>query len=371
MTALAILTSPQLAIPKDRQVDDYEAFAGGVLDEFLNTIRGMAGQDRLADSIKAELPKMTALSTSLKDVLHIYFAGNTYEAYQRFVGLLPPILADLRKLMSAPGGVADLHVMYRIRKSSLQQLRPQDIFHLPFELRHEATMKRYSVPGIPMLYLGGSLYICWEEMGRPSFDEIQISAFWTRDGVTPKLLDFGYRPSWLSQFVHNPSGMARPMQEFVTSYCVVWPLMAMCSIKAMRAGKPFVPEYVFPQMVLQWLTVTHEFDGIRYWSCHMDRDTDAPSHMCNFVFPPKQCPASGLSPDLEAMFDWTAPLPWQMLDAVRPPSIDPKCYPSFSFALYPGAVSDYRRTAFGEVQARLNQAVVHKHPSILRRAQHF
>ena len=181
-----------------------------------------------------------------------------------------------------------------------------------------------------MLYLGGSVYICWEEMGRPPFDEIQVSAFWANDGINLTLLDFGCRPSWLSRFVHDPNGMTQPMREFVTSYCLCWPLMALCSIKAKRRDKPFVPEYLLPQMLLQWLTVTNEFDGIRYFSCHVDRETDGPRHMCNFVFPPKKYPTSGFCPDLQAMFGMTDPLPWRMLAAARPPGIDARCYPNFT-----------------------------------------
>ena len=368
MTASAILTGPQLHLPRERQGDDFETFAGSVLNDFLSAISGMAEQDELDASIKEELPKMTLLCTSLKDVLRIYLAGNTYAAYQRFVDSLPPILGDLQKLEYGGDPKARPLVTYRMRTHAMHPLRRQDIFHLPFELRHKATTGRYSLPGVPMLYLGGTVYICWEEMGRPLVDDIVVSAFWTPAGVNPRILNFGFRPAYVGGVVQDK----HVVPAFVTSYCVCWPLMALCSIKAKRRDEPFVPEYVLPQMLLQWLIATKGtggFDGIRYFSCHVDHHSGKPQHpMCSFVFPPKQYPATGLCPVLQAMFDWTSPLPWQEI-AARPPPIDSECYRRFQFAPYPGTTEDYGSTAFGEVEARLNQLALDNDPTILPRAR--
>ena len=232
-------------------------------------------------------------------------------------------------------------------------------------------MKRYSVPGVPMLYLGGSVYICWEEMGRPPFDQIQLSAFWTKDGIQPKLLDFGHRPCWLLRFVQDPSRMQADLLEFVVSYLVCWPLLAVSSIKARYRDDPFVPEYILPQMILQWISATGDFDGIRYFSCHVDMDLDGPRHTCNFVFPPKSYPAAGQCSELLKMFDWTAPLPWQLLDAAQPSIIHGQCFANFQFVLYPGADDNYADTKFGQIQSQLNELAVLKHEAILKREFNF
>jgi hypothetical protein len=381
MTAHAVLTDPTLKLPKERQIDDFEAFVRGILDGFLSTIGHMAGADELAASIKTQVSKMTTLCDNLKSVMGMYLAGNTYKAYQRFVDSLAPIMSDLEMLMTRPDGVSDVPVMYRMRVTGQQQIFSEDIFHIPFQERHKATMKRYSVPGVPMLYIGGSVYICWEEMGRPSFDQIQISAFHVKSDKPLKLLNFGYTPSWCASHLAppdatdkdgnaisrllDPSGNTqKQICEYLTSYLTCWPLIALCSIKAKYLCQPFVPEYVIPQMVLQWLMGSKgTFDGIRYFSTHVDRDFANPHLKCNFVFPPKQFPPRGQCPDLRGNFEMSDPLPWRILESV-PLDImrlgsRPTCY---DFSIYPGATDDYGATTFGEVETVLNE-IVRNHPS--------
>ena len=302
---------------------------------------------------------MTKLCEDLEGVLGVYLGGRTYEAYQWFEASLKPILVDLERLMVPPGWVGRRLVVYRIRRTTRQRLRRQDIFHLPFELRHKATMKRYSVPGVPMLYLGGCVYICWKEMGSPRFDEIQVSAFGTRKDASPRILNFGFRPGYIGRLVKDANNMRQQgMREFVTSYCVCWPLMALCSIKAKRRDKPFVPEYVLPQMVLQWLTARKELAGIRYFSCNWDHDTGEPYHMCNCVFPPKEFPVAGLCRDLQTLFDWTSPLPWRELVAATPSPIDMTECPDVDIKLPHRIITNYRSTVCGRVEACLHGRIL-------------
>ena len=43
----------------------------------------------------------------------------------------------------------------------------KEMFHIPINNRRSVKTQRYSTPGFPCLYLGNSIYGCWEEMGRP------------------------------------------------------------------------------------------------------------------------------------------------------------------------------------------------------------
>ena len=53
----------------------------------------------------------------------------------------------------------------------------RDMFHIPLNRREIVKTQRYSAPGYPCLYLGNTVYSCWEEMHRPHFDDLMFSGF--------------------------------------------------------------------------------------------------------------------------------------------------------------------------------------------------
>lgn len=83
---------------------------------------------------------------------------------------------------------------YRIRCDRSEFKIPQrgDIFHVPFEKRRLVGNQRYSIAGLPCLYLGSSIWICWEELGRPPLDSVWVSRF--RIVKQASVLDFQFPP---------------------------------------------------------------------------------------------------------------------------------------------------------------------------------
>lgn len=55
---------------------------------------------------------------------------------------------------------------YRMRKIEDRRtnITYDEMFHIPLNKRRMVTTQRYSTPGYPCLYLGKSIYTCWEEM---------------------------------------------------------------------------------------------------------------------------------------------------------------------------------------------------------------
>src|SRR4029077_14880750 len=94
------------------------------------------------------------------------------------------------------GQVHQLDQLYRIRPAKADEwhLEKRSLFHIPFNERHKVARQRYSIPGLPCLYLGGTLYVCWLEMNRPNFDSLFISRFRVTPGETVSVLDLGMRP---------------------------------------------------------------------------------------------------------------------------------------------------------------------------------
>ncbi|MCM1301463.1 MAG: hypothetical protein NC226_07065 [Bacteroides cellulosilyticus] len=115
----------------------------------------------------------------------------------------------------------------------------KDMFHIPFENRGIVKTQRYSAPGYPCLYLGTTIYSCWEELGRPKFDDLMVSGFKAVKNM--KLLN-----------------LCRPKadeygEENLMNLLLRLPLILACSFVVQEKDEKadFKPEYIIPQMLLE------------------------------------------------------------------------------------------------------------------------
>ena len=74
-----------------------------------------------------------------------------------------------------------------------------------------------------------------------------------------------------------------------TKYLLWYPLIMSCSFIRANKTDPFAPEYIIPQLLMQWLrkkmsskNETNQLVGIRYFSCASERASDMGF---NYVFP--------------------------------------------------------------------------------------
>lgn len=177
---------------------------------------------------------------------------------------------------------------------------------MPFDLRHKISTYRYSIPGYPCLYLGGSLYVCWEELNKPDFSKLYLSAYKIDDTI--RVLNFGYRPAEIAVIIENMSQhMTKVLENFCEAYMILWPLIAACSIRVLIDG-PFKVEYIIPQLLLQWISNERsEIDGIRYFSTKVVDYPNNPKINCNFAFPVKSDSRHGFCAKMKAGFKLTEP----------------------------------------------------------------
>lgn len=63
--------------------------------------------------------------------------------------------------------------LFRMRSQQRYKLLKRDeMFHIPTDKVQKVQNYRYSLNGFPCLYLGASLYVCWEETRRPDIDKV-------------------------------------------------------------------------------------------------------------------------------------------------------------------------------------------------------
>jgi len=208
---------------------------------------------------------------------------------------------------------------------------------------------------LPCLYLAGSLYTCWEEMGRPPLHELQCAAFWIKDSKSLKLLNLSNRPARSALLARHPVGVPPGL----SAHIILWPLVFTSSIIVKHGASPFKPEYIIPQMLLQWVTHNHGYDGVAYFSTHVRAiSKHHPMPASNIVLPAKHVTSRGRCSRLCDTFKMTDPFGWQLLSSINVgEGTDVANIPFYDLEFVDGIEERYYNTEFGIVQMKLNKMV--------------
>lgn len=172
--------------------------------------------------------------------ISMYLQGNLYESINS-INEWWNTVAQTGHFAYAP--VREGYTYYRTRKKGTAIFREKDLFHVPFDLRGKVTTNRYSIPGYPCLYLGKSIYACWEEMRRPALSDFATSAFKAQADIY--LLDLRLRKKMYSY-------------ENCMYFMEMLPILIGCSFKVLHEDDNFKPEYILPQILLHVIIVQHQ-----------------------------------------------------------------------------------------------------------------
>ena len=202
-------------------------------------------------------------NNKINKCIESYFEGMYCEAYNLIKNILDkyPFL-NYSKINKE-------QVVYRARIFDTNK-KPsyKDMFHIPLNKKGIVKTQRYSAPGYPCLYLGSSINDCWEELGRPKFDDMMVSRFVTKEDFS--VLDL--RIPTEIDFNKNLSSILKKIPMIISS-----------SICVLNREDPFKPEYIVPQLITEYIITNNRnnyrkeeytfFDfklGILYTSTHID-----------------------------------------------------------------------------------------------------
>jgi hypothetical protein len=147
--------------------------------------------------------------------------------------------------------------------------------------------------------------------------------------------------------------------SFLKSYAYCWPLIAACSIKREQRIGSFVPEFIVPQLLLQWVAQEGRVDGIRYFSVRTPTHGHHLHAHSNCVFPVKTVSREGHCAELRRVFALTEPLSWEALTAINfgiPSAITNKDPNAFApIQLNRDLDLQYSQTDFFHIEKKLEQ----------------
>jgi hypothetical protein len=141
---------------------------------------------------------------------------------------------------------------YRMRISKNELHEQCELFHLPYTKRELVDSCRFSIQGYPCLYLGTSLDVCWKEIGRDvdHGEQIYASRFENNRGLV-----------FIDLTIPGDIDMYDAYQFLVT-----YPFYLASLVKVRFPKAPFKPEYIIPQLLLQYVRAEEGLAGIIYSS---------------------------------------------------------------------------------------------------------
>lgn len=151
--------------------------------------------------------------------------------------------------------VKDIWYRGRIKKEGIQIYASKEMFHIPNHMRENVSNQRFSFNGYPCLYLGKSIWTCWEELDEAHLDDICFAAVKITKGL--RLFDLSI-PTVES--IHDKS------TEELISMLVTMPLKIACTIKTGNEGANFKAEYIIPQLLMIELIEHSRYDGYIFTS---------------------------------------------------------------------------------------------------------
>lgn len=255
-------------LPIKHDTDDFITDVKRAYKEFFDDVSNLEvdafGDER---SRNATIQDVKVRIRNIVLVLERYLEGCHSEAYQL-----------LKEQIVMPVGFLDIDVItigkgdyfYRARNNEGSIHSFEDMFHIPNNKRGIVKTERFSAPGYPCLYLGNTVYDCWEEMGRPSFEELFFSGFRVVNDF--KLYDLR-KPN---RIAFEKENLQKTLKRLV--YIIA------CQFKVLHKEQPFKPEYIIPQLILELIISSNREKnkkecgpyelpwGIAYTSTHQSKD---------------------------------------------------------------------------------------------------
>ena len=140
----------------------------------------------------------------------------------------------------------------------------QDMFHVPFNMRGKVETTRFSIPGLPCLYLSNTSYGCWVELGKPQDDKLSVSPVVVDNEV--KVLNLAVSIFDIFEFVDlKICDSDDDWNKKFCEYSKLMVLMIASSFVVLEKDRKFKSEYIISQMVMLAIK-DNGYDGVVYYS---------------------------------------------------------------------------------------------------------
>lgn len=347
---------------------DFRKHLDKIFNSYLKLLDKVVESERLNnwDEIKR---KNEVLIDVINKSIKLYYEGRHSNAFKQLNEHIDPNSWGLMLFNN--------HDFYRMRMFDEGEKHDRNgMFHIPFNKRTIVKTQRFSAPGYPCLYLGTSAYICWEEMLRPNLDKCYVSRFYADESFILYNLSLPTVKEIAKLSEQDFKKLSEQDLKRINELCfknfseqgfkeiiknrelefrhilLILPLILACMVKVAKPKDPFKPEYIIPQLFMEWVIEEGIDDdtisGIAYTSVHKSDDFNfAPEESINLVFPAFPPFKGKYSKKLCEMFQLTEPTCDELERAKCPYQAIERDGKKLN------EVYNYKISTFGQLEARL------------------
>lgn len=324
---------------------DFRALLHDVLEKYyaiVSTCGDLTGYLINAKDIRKTIDEINT-------IVEYEYKGLHWIAFERFRSLVNDEDSPLHQSLVIDGKGTVPTTFYRMRRmADRRDISYKDLFHLPLSKRNYVPNGRFSLPGYPCLYLGASIYACWEEMARPPMSESMVSKLECQKPL--RLLD-----------LRMPT-----KEDFKKRLSYLWamPIIIASSVVVHEPAGTFKPEYIIPHLIMEFIVSYNEIGeddepihGVLYTSVFKSEDFDYPlDKLVNVALPVmKPLESKVFCKELCRLFKMTRPTCDEIEQAKS------NGYPTLEYNKeekrlieYKGMVVDYEHSTFGYLEQRIN-----------------
>jgi len=342
---------------------DYLDYLSKKYADYITLLKSISTSDTISKRIRRNIPKCERICRSIEKCITEMYRGKPSVAFDCFSHCINSNIAPFRHFYSVPISRKDERVqrLFRIRRSKKDIVSRKEMFHIPAELRYKVDTQRFSIPGVPCLYFGSTVYIAWCELDQPDFSEINVSRFAARRSI--RVVNFAYnslvmKQNLISVLASRQPANVKPLADLVVAWFLFWPLVFACSVRRKNPGEAFSPEYIIPQFLLQFVSLDkkEKIDGIRYLSTKYDKFENEVIFPSCWAFPAKKLHTKGHCSHLQGLFDFTEALPWRIAHATKQPHNPLNAMKvGHKRSFVNGVFVDYCTTDFGIIEGMLDE----------------
>ena len=142
-----------------------------------------------------------------------------------------------------------------------ENIMTKDMLHIPFDKRGLVATQRFSIAGLPCIYLSTTSYGTWLELDSPKANEFQVSSYKIPNNL--KILNLCI---W-QDLINGKSSIIESEKEWYEclSCFEIFPLVIATSYHVNEKDRKFKSEYIVSQLVMQVCNEL-EIDGVAYLS---------------------------------------------------------------------------------------------------------
>ncbi|SFL48920.1 hypothetical protein SAMN05216390_13420 [Lachnospiraceae bacterium KH1T2] len=205
---------------------------------------------------------------TLLAILREYYKGNIAYAQMKMINQIKAIctedleaVCDINNCKVFDGDAEDIPFFRARLDADEDGFKAKDMGVIPFSLRTKCATERFSMPGLPCLYLGNTSYVCWLEMGKPADFRFNVSPVII--DRSQKIFDLTVSSGYI--FEHNSKGEVIISGD-ITVGLVKRVMLTLCTLfRVKESNRHFKSEYVISQLVML-ACQKKGLDGVAYIS---------------------------------------------------------------------------------------------------------